>query len=301
MSDPAGSAPRAAPVADPQPALRGAEPPKPRSTANLIELRGVSKRFGRQVVLDHISLGVREGETLVVIGASGSGKSVMLKLMVGLLMPDHGQVWFDGRHIDNLPERKLAKVREQFGFLFQWGALFDSMTVADNVAFPLVEHTNKPAAEISRIVDEKLRMVGLPEVRNKMPMELSGGQRKRVALARAIALDPRVILYDEPTTGLDPIRADVINELILKLKCELRVTSVVVTHDMASAFKVGDRIVMLHDTKLIFDGTPQQVKESDHPIVRRFVQGEASDQELAALRGTNDDPRERRPPNARNR
>jgi len=251
---------------------------------SLIEFRKVSKRFGRQVVLDRVDLQVREGQSLVVIGASGSGKSVMLKHMVALLRPESGEVWFDRRRIDDLPERALVPVREQFGFLFQMGALFDSMTVEENVAFPLVEHTDKSPQEISRIVDEKLRMVGLPETRKKMAAELSGGQRKRVALARAIALDPRVILYDEPTTGLDPIRADVINELILKLQRELKVTSVVVTHDMHSAFKVGDRIVMLHEARLIFDGSPEQTRTTDNPIVRRFVLGEADEKELAALR-----------------
>ena len=253
---------------------------------SLIEFRHVHKRFGHQVVLNGIDLQIAEGESLVIIGASGSGKSVMLKHMVGLLEPDEGEVWFDGKRIDNLPERKLAKIREQFGFLFQMSALFDSMNVEENVAFPLIEHTRKNREEISRIVDDKLRMVGLPEVRKKMPAELSGGQRKRVALARAIALHPRVILYDEPTTGLDPIRSDVINELILKLQRELRVTSVVVTHDMQSAFKVGDRIVMLHEGHLIFDGTPQQVRASEDPIVRRFVLGEAGEQELAGLRSS---------------
>jgi phospholipid/cholesterol/gamma-HCH transport system ATP-binding protein len=252
---------------------------------SLIEFRKVYKRFGRQVVLNGVDLGITEGESLVIIGASGSGKSVMLKHMVGLLQPDEGEVWFDGKRIDQLPERKLMDVRVQFGFLFQMGALFDSMNVEDNVAFPLVEHTTKTKDEVSRIVDQKLGMVGLPEVRKKMPAELSGGQRKRVALARAIALDPRVILYDEPTTGLDPIRSDVINELILKLQRELKVTSVVVTHDMRSAFKVADRIVMLHEGQLIFDGTPEQIRASDNPVVKRFVLGEAGEQELAGLRG----------------
>ena len=212
----------------------------------LIEFRNVSKRFGRQVVLDRINLQVTEGESLVIIGASGSGKSVMLKHMVGLLCPDSGEVYFDGHRIDRLSARQLDEMRINFGFLFQQGALFDSMSVEENVAFPLVEHSKKSAEEISRLVEEKLRMVGLPHVGRKMPAELSGGQRKRVALARAIALSPRAILYDEPTTGLDPIRSDVINELILKLKHELNVTSVVVTYDMHSAFKVADRIVMIH-------------------------------------------------------
>src|SRR3954452_3322881 len=224
----------------------------------LIELRDLHKRFGRLVVLDGVSLGIEEGESLVIIGASGTGKSVTLKHIVGLLKPDAGEVWFDGKRVDTMKERDLVEVRKQFGFLFQMGALFDSFTVEDNVAFPIVEHTNKPPAEVSRIVDAKLRMVGLPEVRKKMPAELSGGQRKRVALARAIALDPRVILYDEPTTGLDPVRADVINELIIKLKQELKVTSIIVTHDMHSAFKIADRVVMLHEGKIIFDGSPDE-------------------------------------------
>jgi phospholipid/cholesterol/gamma-HCH transport system ATP-binding protein len=164
------------------------------------------------------------------------------------------------------------------------GALFDSLTVADNVAFPLVEHTSKSPEEIAEIVKEKLTMIGMPDAGPKMPGELSGGQKKRVALARAIALGPRVILYDEPTTGLDPIRADVINELILKLQRELKVTSITVTHDMQSAFKVADRIVMLHEGQLIFDGTPDEIRTTDHPVVKRFVLGEADEQELATLR-----------------
>lgn len=207
----------------------------------------------------------------------------MLKHIVGLLKPDYGEVWFSGQRIDNLPERQLMKVRERFGFLFQQGALFDSDTVAQNVGFPLVEHTTKKPEEIGEIVKHKLRMVGLPDVANKMPAELSGGQRKRVALARAIALDPEVILYDEPTTGLDPIRADVINELIVKLQRELHVTSVVVTHDMNSAFKVADRLVMLFDGKLIFDGTADEIRRTDNDAVKRFVLGEASEQELQTL------------------
>ena len=253
---------------------------------SLIELRDVSKRFGRLVVLNGVSLSIEEGQSLVVIGASGSGKSVMLKHIVGLLTPDDGEVWYDGQRVDELSDRQLDKVREQFGFLFQMGALFDSLTVEDNVAFPVVEHTKKSTDEIRKLVAEKLRMVGLDGTQKKMPAELSGGQRKRVALARAIALNPRVILYDEPTTGLDPIRSDVINELILKLKRELNVTSIVVTHDMNSAFKVADRIVMLHEGKLIIDGPPQTIQKSDVPVVRRFVTGEAGDQELAGLRSS---------------
>lgn len=253
---------------------------------SLIELRNVHKRFGRLVVLNGVSLSIEEGQSIVIIGASGSGKSVMLKHIVGLLKPDKGEVWYDGKRIDSHSEREMDAIRQQFGFLFQMGALFDSLTVEENVAFPLVEHTKKPSDEIARLVAQKLGMVGLDGTQKKMPGELSGGQRKRVALARAIALGPRVILYDEPTTGLDPIRSDVINELILKLKRELNVTGVVVTHDMNSAFKVADRIVMLHEGKLIFDGTSDEIQKSDEPVVQRFVAGEAGDQELASLRST---------------
>jgi phospholipid/cholesterol/gamma-HCH transport system ATP-binding protein len=248
-----------------------------------IELKRVTKRFGRHIVLNELTLSIEKGQSLVVIGASGTGKSVMLKHIVGLLRPDHGEVWVDGRRIDNLPERELVDVRTRFGFLFQMGALFDSLTVAENVGFPVVEHTHKPPEEVARIVAHKLKQVGLPEAGPKMPGELSGGQKKRVALARAIALDPETILYDEPTTGLDPIRSDVINELILKLQRELKVTSIVVTHDMNSAFKVADRIVMLHEGHIIFDGTPEQIQTSENPDVKRFVQGEAGETELATL------------------
>jgi phospholipid/cholesterol/gamma-HCH transport system ATP-binding protein len=249
----------------------------------LMELRNVSKRFGRLVVLDHVNLSIREGESLVVIGASGTGKSVLLKHLVGLLRPDAGEVWFEGRRIDQMAERHLMQIRTRFGFLFQMGALFDSLNVGDNVAFPLVQHTHKSRQEIRQVVAQKLRMVGLPNIERKMPGELSGGQKKRVALARAIALEPEVILYDEPTTGLDPIRADVINRLIIKLQRELKVTSIVVTHDMQSAFKIADRIVMLYEGKIIIDGTPREIQDSENPIVRRFVAGEASEEELASL------------------
>jgi phospholipid/cholesterol/gamma-HCH transport system ATP-binding protein len=250
----------------------------------LIQLKHVTKRFGKLLVLNDLSLDIEAGKCIVVIGASGTGKSVLLKHIVVLLRPDRGEVWFDGKRIDDLPERDLVPVRKRFGFLFQMGALFDSLTVAQNIAFPIVEHTHKPTEEIDRIVVEKLRLVGLPDAGTKMPAELSGGQRKRVALARAIALDPEVILYDEPTTGLDPIRSDVINELIVKLQRELKVTSIVVTHDMNSAFKVADRVVMLHEGKIVFDGTPEEIKQSQKDVVKRFVLGEASEKELAALR-----------------
>ncbi len=250
----------------------------------LIELKNVHKRFGRLVVLDGVSLQVEQGKNLVVLGASGSGKSVMLKHIVGLLKPDRGEVWFDGQRIDQLSERDLGPVRRRIGYLFQQGALFDSLTNAQNIAFPLREHTKMGRDAVDAAVREKLKLIGLPDVGAKMPGQLSGGQRKRVALARAIAMEPEVLLYDEPTTGLDPIRSDVINELILKLQREIKVTSVVVTHDMHSALKVADRVVMLHEGKLIFDGTPDEVRATDNEIVSRFVAGEAGEAELATLR-----------------
>ncbi|MGF1633311.1 MAG: ABC transporter ATP-binding protein [Phycisphaerae bacterium] len=254
---------------------------KPQPT---IRLTNVHKRFGRLVVLDGVSLDVNEGETLVILGASGSGKSVMLKHIVGLLKPDAGEVFVHGERIDDKPEYYLMQMRRRFGFLFQMGALFDSLTNHENVAFPLVEHTSKSRQEIDDAVKRCLTLVGLPDVGLKMPGELSGGQRKRVALARAIALEPECILYDEPTTGLDPIRSDVINELVLKLQRELGITSVVVTHDMNSAFKVGDRLVMLHHGKIIFDGTPDEARRSSDDTLRRFVAGEASEEELGQLK-----------------
>ncbi len=251
----------------------------------IIQFKDVHKSFGRLIVLNGVTLNVERGKCLVIIGASGTGKSVLLKHIVGLLKPDAGEIWFDNQRVDTLDVRRLMDLRRRIGFLFQMGALFDSLTVLDNVAFPLVEHTRKSEEEIRQIAEAKLRMVGLANIGAKMPAELSGGQKKRVALARAIALNPEVILYDEPTTGLDPVRSDVINELIIKLQRELRVTSIVVTHDMHSAFKVADRIVMLHEGKIAYDGSPHAILESNNPVVRRFVMGEASEQELASLNG----------------
>lgn len=249
----------------------------------LIELRNVSKRFGDLVVLDNLSLSLNTGETTVVVGESGTGKSVMLKHIIGLIRPDEGEVWFDGQRIDHLPERDLVPIRKRMGFLFQMAALFDSLTVGENVAFPLTEHSGFDRATIASMTADKLRMVGLDGLQDRRTGQISGGQKKRVALARAIALDPEVVFYDEPTTGLDPVRADVINELILKLKRELSVTSVVVTHDMISAFKVGDRMVMLDRGKIIADNKPEWFKTSTEPRVRRFVDGKAGPEDLEAL------------------
>ncbi len=251
---------------------------------SLIRLKNLHKRFGPLVVLDGVDLEVDPGKTLVVLGASGSGKSVMLKHIVGLLQPDKGEVWFENTRIDTLGKRELMQIRPQMGFLFQQGALFDSLTNLQNVIFPLTEHTKLGKEEARAKAQRMLNMVGLPEVGNKMPGQVSGGQRKRVALARAIVMEPKVILYDEPTTGLDPIRSDVISEVILKLNRELGVTSIVVTHDMANAFKVADRVVMLHEGKMAFDGTVDEIRSSTDPVVSRFVRGEADERELGGLR-----------------
>lgn len=258
-------------------AVAAARPP-------IIQLRNVYKSFGHHRVLQGISLDFATGHTTVVLGPSGCGKSVMLKHIIGLLRPDFGEVWFDGQRIDHLRESKLVEIRRQVGFLFQMGALFDSMSVRENLAFPLAEHTRLSAAQVDERVQRVLGLVGLAEVSRKMPADLSGGQRKRIALARAVILEPKVILYDEPTTGLDPIRADVINELILKLQRELRITSIVVTHDLTSAFKVADYMVMMHEGRILFRGTPDQLKSSEDPVVQRFLRGEASADELAGIR-----------------
>ena len=250
----------------------------------VVRLDGVYKRFDNLDVLDGISLDLQHGQTTVIIGESGAGKSVILKHIVRLLRPDSGQVYYHDQRIDNLPERRLVQIRRRFGFLFQLSALFDSLTVGQNVAFPIREHTRRSRREIDRIVAEKLSMVGLDGLQSKWPAELSGGQKKRVALARAIAMDPEIILYDEPTTGLDPPRADIINQLIMKLQRELGVTSVVVTHDMASACKVADRILMLYEGKFIFDGTPEDIVRSEDPRVHCFVEGRCHDEDLQSLK-----------------
>jgi len=244
-------------------------------TSPIVELRQVKKRFGQLSVLEDVDLSLERGKATVVIGESGTGKSVLLKHMVGLLHPDAGKVYVDGQRVDKLREKQWVPVRRRFGFLFQMGALFDSMTAGENIAFPLREHTNFSEEKIERTVAEKLNLVGLDGIQPTWPAELSGGQRKRVALARAIALSPDIILYDEPTTGLDPIRADTINDLIIKLKNELAVTSVVVTHDMTSAFKIADRILMLHRGKFIADGSSDDFRNATDPAVRAFVTGDA--------------------------
>lgn len=250
---------------------------------NIARLNGLRKSFDGVEILHGINLDFPRGKTTVVLGPSGCGKSVMLKHIPGLLKPDSGEVWFENTRVDLVPERRLTDIRREIGFLFQQGALFDSMTVAENVSFPLGEQTRMKPAEVRERVDEVLGMVGLLDSKSKWPADLSGGQRKRVALARAIVLKPKLILYDEPTTGLDPIRADVINELIIKLKRELQVSSIVVTHDLASAYKIADEMAMLYDGRLIMCGEPEDFRNADDPLVHRFMHGEATDEELAGI------------------
>lgn len=253
------------------------------------------KSFGRLRVLKGISVDFVRGRTTVVLGPSGCGKSVLLKHLVAIERPTKGQVWFESTRIDALSETALGPVRRRIGFLFQQSALFDSFNVFENIAFPLREHGVRAIAEIEERVHRVLRMVGLPEKAKQMPADLSGGQRKRIALARAIVLEPAVVLYDEPTTGLDPIRADVINELVLKMRDELGITGIVVTHDLHSAFKVADRMVMLHDGVVRLQGDPELFRETTDDLVQRFLAGEALPEELAEIRGNGDHPRGARP------
>ena len=240
-----------------------------------IELREIKKYFGDKPVLRNVNLTVNEGETLVVIGRSGCGKSVMIKHIVGLFKPDSGRVFVDGEDITEMSEQKLYRIRKKFGFLFQGSALLDSLTVGENVGLGLTELSTYTPSEINRIVAEKLAMVGMAGIEGYMPADLSGGMKKRVGLARAIAMEPEIIMYDEPTTGLDPIMADSINELIIHLKRQLNITSIVVTHDMASVRKVADRVAMLHHGEIIFNGTVEELDSTDNQVVRQFVEGRA--------------------------
>ena len=238
----------------------------------MIEARNLNKKFGSQRVLDGVNLCIREGESVVIIGRSGGGKSVLLKHLVGLIKPDSGDVIIDGENIVGMNERRLLDVRHKFGMLFQGAALFDSLTVAENVGFAL-RRENLAEEETSRRVSEALEMVDLAGIEKKRPAELSGGMRKRVGLARAIVYRPEIVLYDEPTTGLDPIVSDSIDQLIVRVRDRLNVTSVVVTHDMRSARRVGQRILMLHQGKIYAEGTPEQIFSSTDPTVHRFVNG----------------------------
>ncbi len=261
----------------------------------LISLRSITMSFRQQTVLRDLDINITRGETLCIIGESGCGKTVLLKLMIALLKPTQGTVLFDGKNLAKLKEHELTQVRLRFGFLFQMAALFDSLTIFDNVAFGPREHQNLPDEEVVRLVSDRLIEVGLPPgLEQKKPAELSGGQRKRVGLARALALNPEVMLYDEPTTGLDPIMSDVINELILQTQKTKKTTGIVVTHDMKTVSKVADRVVMLYplarlrpgEPQMIYDGPPEGLEDHSDTRVRQFVRGEAGERlrEMAQAR-----------------
>jgi phospholipid/cholesterol/gamma-HCH transport system ATP-binding protein len=241
----------------------------------MIDIINVYKSFGTLQVLRGVNLKVEKGESMTVIGGSGSGKSVLLKHIIGLLFPDNGRVIIQGQVLNDLDEYELNEMRKKFGMLFQGAALFDSLTVWENVGFGLKQHTRLSDKEIRKITTEKLALVGLKDVEDKMPSELSGGMKKRVGLARAIAMDPAIILYDEPTTGLDPIMADAINDLIIDLRKKLGVTSVAITHDMHSAYKISDRIAMLYKGQILEVGTPDEIKATQDPVVHQFITGSA--------------------------
>ncbi len=239
----------------------------------MIEVRELRKGFGSQPILEGVNFEIQSGESVVIIGRSGGGKSVLLKQLIGLLKPDAGEVRIEGEDIVPMDERQLLRVRQKFGMLFQGAALFDSLTVAENIAFPFRRRRDVTPAEVARRVSAALEMVELPGTEHKKPSELSGGMKKRVGLARAIVYQPQIVLYDEPTTGLDPIVSDSIDQLIMRVRDRLNVTTVVVTHDMRSARRVGHRILMLHDRRVYASGTPDEIFSSQDPVVRRFIEG----------------------------
>ncbi len=243
----------------------------------MIELVDIHKSFGNKQVLKGLTLSVIRGETLVVLGRSGCGKSVLLKLILGLMRQDSGKIIIDGEDISQISEEEMTKLRKKFGMLFQGGALFDSLTVAENVAYPLKEHTKMTRAEIKEKVAEKLALMEMEGTEGLMPSDLSGGMRKRVALARAIALEPEYILYDEPTTGLDPITAERINRLIRRMQIKFGVTSVVVTHEIYNAYMVADRLAMIHEGKILTSGTVEEIKKTEMPFVREFISNQAGE------------------------
>lgn len=241
----------------------------------MIEIVDLKKSLGGHVVLDGVNLRIARGQTVVVIGRSGCGKSVLLKHIIGLMKPDSGSVVVDGVEVTSLEREELYRFRKRFGMLFQGAALFDSLSVWENVGLGLLEHTDLSEDEIRRRVREKLALVGLKDIEDVRPAALSGGMKKRVGLARAIAMDPEVVLYDEPTTGLDPIMADVINQLIQTLQTTLKITAVAVTHDMKSAYKIGDKLAMLYGGKIVFEGSPEETMRTSDEAIKQFVEGRA--------------------------
>jgi phospholipid/cholesterol/gamma-HCH transport system ATP-binding protein len=239
----------------------------------LIQVLDVHKRFGEQKVLDGASLNVPRGEILVIIGGSGTGKTVLLKHLIGLLRPDRGHIFVEGVDICHLRSWELKETRKKFGMLFQGAALFDSLTVAQNVAFPIREHAKLKEKEIEERVSTRLEEVGLQGIEDKYPSELSGGMRKRVGLARALALEPEIVLFDEPTTGLDPIMSDVINDLILNTQRKLGITFFIISHDVKGALKIAHRVAMLYEGRIIEEGSPQEIEASENPILQQFLAG----------------------------
>lgn len=238
----------------------------------MIIVKNLFKQFEDHHVLNGVNLAVEKGETMVIMGGSGCGKSVLLKLIIGLLEPDKGEIWVDGKETTDLTEKQMDEVRRRFGMVFQSAALFDSLTVAENVGFSISRHTDKTREQVADLVAEKLELVGLSGTEDVMPVDLSGGMKKRVSLARAISMEPEIILYDEPTTGLDPVMAAGINRLIAELHDKLQVTSLVVTHDMQSAFSIGTRMAMMYDGKIIEEGTPEDFRRSTETVVRQFLE-----------------------------
>jgi phospholipid/cholesterol/gamma-HCH transport system ATP-binding protein len=241
----------------------------------MIQIRNLYKSFAQKKVLEDLNLDIESGQITTIIGASGSGKSVLFKLIIGLLKPDSGSILIDGEDITALGERDMYRIVDKFGMVFQSGALFDSLTVGENVAFGIKKNKKMAATAISEIIALSLNQVGLPDIADLMPSELSGGMKKRVAIARAIAKNPRIVMFDEPTTGLDPIMADIINNLIIKVSGNKEITSIVITHDMVSAFKISAKIAVLYDGQIIEIGVPDEIKNTGNAIVRQFIEGKA--------------------------
>ena len=241
----------------------------------MIKITGLKKYFGPKRVLDGVNLEIERGKITVIIGRSGEGKSVLIKHIIGLLRPDEGQIFLEGQEITAMREKEFNEVRKRFGMLFQGAALFDSMTVGQNVGFPLKEHTDLNDEDIMKVVGEKLRRVGLTGVENLMPAELSGGMKKRVGLARAIVMDPEIVLFDEPTAGLDPIMSDSIADLVLDTQRSLKTTYILITHDIPFTYKIADKIAMLHEGRIVQEGTVEEMKRNPDPIIRQFLEGRA--------------------------